>query len=240
MNANRLKLNKNKTQLMVLTRKPATRMEVKIVEHPKNIYHSNSVKILGVEFEQTMNWRYHLLDSPIAIAKQLKTRVNLLKLLAKSATKVQLKMIANGIIMSKFQYGAEVWADAPKYIIKVLQSIQLEAARTIIGPLSKRWSRTHLLKELNWLSIEQIGTLASVKLTHKIRASSQPAALAYRIMSQSNQDRRTRSNAPFEIGRKPPGLGRTALTKYQFRANLYAKYSSLPLILKQIQKPVIF
>ena len=104
-------------------------------------------------------------------------------------------------------------ADAPNYIIKIMQSIQLEAARTIIGPLSKRWSRTHLLKELNWLSVSQIGTLASVKLTHKIRASSQPALLAHRVMSKVNQDRRTRSNVPFEIGRKPPGLGKDSNNK---------------------------
>ena len=240
MNSNRLKLNKNKTQLMVLTKKPARRLEIEIIEEPKNIKHSNSVKILGVEFEQTLNWRYYLLDSPKAIAKQLKSRVNLLKMLTKSATRDQLKMLANGIVMSKFQYGAEVWADAPNYITKILQSIQLEAARTIIGPQSKRWSRTHLLKELNWLSVNQIGTLASVKLTHKICASSQPALLAHRVMTKVNQDRRTRSNAPFEIGRKPPGLGRTLITKYQYRPNLYEKYNSLPLVLKQIQKPLIF
>ena len=85
MNSNRLKLNKNKTQLMVLTKKPARRLEIEIIEEPKNIKHSNTVKILGVEFEQTLNWRYYLLDSPKSIAKQLKSRVNLLKMLTKSS-----------------------------------------------------------------------------------------------------------------------------------------------------------
>ena len=149
-------------------------------------------------------------------------------------------MFANGILMSKLQYGAEAWADATGYIVKILQSIQLEAARTILGPQTKRWSKTHLLKELKWLSVSQIGTLASVKLTHKLRASNQPALLAHRVMSNVNQERRTRSNAPFEIGRKPPELGRTMATKYQYRPNLYEKYSALPIVLKQIERPVIF
>ena len=95
-----------------------------------------------------------------------------------------MKMFANGIVMSKLEYGAEAWAGAAAYILKHLQSIQIEAMRTVQGPQSKRWSSTHLLKELNWLSINQLAQIAYAKLTHNILLTSQQAAIiALRIMT---------------------------------------------------------
>ena len=58
--------------------------------------------------------------------------------------------------MSKLEYSVEVWSAAPAYILKTLQSLQLEAARMAIGPRSRQWSTTHLLKEISWLSISQL------------------------------------------------------------------------------------
>ena len=206
---------------MVLTKKPSIRLDVQIPAQPKTIKHSPKVKILGLEIEQALNWKYICLDSPMSIAKQLKKIVNSLKLLSRAATTPQLKMFANGIIMSKIEYRAEIWAAFPDYILKSLQSIQLEVARTVLGPKTRRWSTTHLLTELKWLSIRQIATLASVKLSHKILHSSQPETLAHRILSQINHGRITRGIGPFQLGPRPAGLGRTLLTKYQFRANAY-------------------
>ena len=142
--------------------------------------------------------------------------------------------------MSKLEYGAEVWASAPEYILKILQSIQLEAARTVLGPQTKRWSRTSLLAEMKWLSISQLAQLTSAKLTHKILYTSQPAALAYRMLTRINTTRTTRQSGPFLLGPRPPGIGRTLTTKYQYRNNAYKHYNDIPLILKQIKRPVIF
>ena len=139
---------------MILTKKPATRLEIRIPALPKDVTHSHKVKVLGIDIDERLGWKYFLMDSPNSITNQLRTRVNSLKILSKSANQQQLKMVASGIVMSKFEYGAEVWAAAPSYIIKVLQSIQLEAARTILGPKTKRWSTTSLLKQLTWLSID--------------------------------------------------------------------------------------
>ena len=48
--------------------------------------------------------------------------------------------LVNGFLVSKIHYAAEVFfgGGAPKYIIKRIQSIQLEVAHTVIGPQS-RW-----------------------------------------------------------------------------------------------------
>ena len=83
---NKLQLNTQKTQLMVLTKKPARRMEIKIAANPKDIIHSPKVKILGIAIDQLLNWKFFLLDGPLSIAKQLKKRLNSLKLLKNAAT----------------------------------------------------------------------------------------------------------------------------------------------------------
>ena len=142
--------------------------------------------------------------------------------------------------MSKLEYGAAVWASAPEYILKGLQAIQLEAARTVLGPEMKRWSKTSLLKEMKWLSINQLAQLSSAKLAHKIPTSSQPAALAFRMLTKINTTRTTRQSGPFLLGPRPLGLGCTLTTKYQYRTNAYRHYNDIPLVIKHIRRPVIF
>ena len=64
--------------------------------------------------------------------------------------------------------------------------------------------------------------------------------LAHRILSKVNTTRITRNNGPFTLGSKPPGIGLTAISKYQYRANANKNYNLLPTVLKQIKKPSIF
>ena len=240
MSNNKLLLNPDKTKLMVLTCKPARRLDARIAAQPKDIIHSAKVKILGIELEETLSWRYFLVDGPQSISKQMKTRLNMLKLLKKSASEKQMRMLASGILMSKLEYGTEVWGSAPEYMLKTLQSTQLEAARTVLGPRTKRWSKTSLLKEMKWPSVHQLAQLASAKLSHKILRSSQSAALAYRMLSKINHNRTTRHNGPHQLGPHPPGVGLSMLTKYQYRPNSYRHYKDIPMVIKEIKKPSTF
>ena len=66
---NKLQLNPDKLKLMVLTRKPACRMEITIAAEPEAICHSSKVKIFGLKIEENLSWKYLLLDGPQSIAK---------------------------------------------------------------------------------------------------------------------------------------------------------------------------
>ena len=44
----------------------------------------------------------------------------------------------------------------PLYLKKKIKSIQLEAARLAIGPKSRMWSATTLLKNMKWLPLEDL------------------------------------------------------------------------------------
>ena len=96
------------TKLMVLSKIPAHMLEIKIPAEPEEIVHSSKVKILGVEIDHMINWKYFLLDGTMSVCKQLKTRLNSLKLLKRSSMETHMRMFASGIFMSKLEYGVEV------------------------------------------------------------------------------------------------------------------------------------
>ena len=88
--------------------------------------------------------------------KQLTSRTNGLKKIARNATFNTRLMVANGVFMSKVMYLMTVWGGAQQYLLKGLQVQQLTAARTVCGFFSRGWSKTKLLNKVGWLSIRQL------------------------------------------------------------------------------------
>ena len=107
MAVNLLLLNPDKTKMMVLSRSQEIRNRISISARPKYINHSKHLRILGIDISYDLNWKYFLLDGKISICKQLTTRVNALKMLKQSTPTPVLKMISNGVFMSKLLYGTE-------------------------------------------------------------------------------------------------------------------------------------
>ena len=78
----------------------------------------------------------------------------------------------------------EMWAGAPTYLRKKMQSVQLSAARAAIGYKAYYWSTEKLLKHMGWLPIEKLLTLYTVKLAHQILQVSIPEVISYKIKNQ--------------------------------------------------------
>ena len=79
MASNLLVLNKEKTQMMVITKNKSLKTRLRILATPKDITHSKYLKILGIDIAQDLNWKFFLLDGKSSIYKQLTTRINALK-----------------------------------------------------------------------------------------------------------------------------------------------------------------
>ena len=94
---------------------------------------------------------------------------------------------------------------APQYLINKIQSNQLEACRITIGTKSKRWSSSQLLKEMGWLSIQQILKNETAKTTHKIINNQQPEHMAYKMNTKFKNPYHpnTRQNGLGKLGNKP-------------------------------------
>ena len=88
INGNRLVINSDKTHLMVLGPKKISnrRKEVCIQAGPYTIKPTETEKLLGGHLHQTMQWNHHIRDHSKSIVKQLTTRINGLKRIAKNAT----------------------------------------------------------------------------------------------------------------------------------------------------------
>ena len=62
MAANLLRLNPEKTNMMVLSKDIHTRNRIRIPAEPTDIIHSKHLKVLGIDIDQDLNWKYFLID----------------------------------------------------------------------------------------------------------------------------------------------------------------------------------
>ena len=110
-----------------------------------------------------------------------------------------------------------------------LQSLQLEMARTTIGHYSHYWSTTRLLKHMGWMNVVHILGYVSNKLTYIILYNKQPQLLHHRMTKdRTSNPTQTRLSGPYKMGSRPKNVGRTKLTRFQYRAQTYHYYSQIP------------
>ena len=89
---------------------------------------------LGVNLSEKLDWKQFLMDGRPNLYNQLKARVSAIKKLRTNCSFAFACNLATALWIGKFNYAAELWGGAPKYIIKKFQSLQLEAAQAVIGP----------------------------------------------------------------------------------------------------------
>jgi hypothetical protein len=143
-------MNCDKTILMVISRDLNKSSQVIIPNtNPELVVrHSANMKLLGTYVSSILKLNYTICDAKNSLVADLKRRLTMFKLLAKIAPANILKNIANGMFHSKLLYGMELWGSAPQYLIKKIQTLQLEACRTVNGKMSQRWTATRLLKSV--------------------------------------------------------------------------------------------
>ena len=158
----------------------------------------------------------------MSLYKQLTQHISALKKICKFISFKFAKNLANEIFTSKLHYGAELWGGAPNYIKKRIQSLQLEMACTVIGQHSKRWSKHKILAKMEWMDVEKTLGFVSNKLTYRIVYNQQPQLLHHRLTRDRNVNPiYTRLSGPYTLGQHPWNVGRTNLTRQQYRAQTY-------------------
>lgn len=132
MNANRLKLNPEKTKLMILTTKNKDmhkdlRVEIDGVEIEKVTF----AKFLGLIISGNMKWNDYIIQSENSLLKYCNKRLSVLKLLAGNCGQSQRNLPAHGLIISKITYCISTWASCPGYLKKRVQEIMSETAKIV-------------------------------------------------------------------------------------------------------------
>ena len=171
MNNNKLKLNSDKTHLMLLATDYAWKRKLSPNSLSLNtgqevISTTSCEQLLGGFIAQNLKWTNHILLNEKSLVNQLGTRLNALKKVSKVADFKTRKMLADGLFTSKLVYLIPLWGGCEKFLIKALQIIQNKAARSVtkLGIFTPFQT---LLKQCGWLSVNQLVFYHTVILLFK-------------------------------------------------------------------------
>ena len=243
MNSNSLKLNQDMSNILIISNNPEIRdnITIKVQGAPKPITPVRSLLYLGVMVQDDMKWNKFLTEGPQNLTQKLTQKLNAIKLMRKYTNTKTTKILLNGVFTSTLLYGAALWIGAPQYLKTKIQSLKLEACRTALGPKTKRWSTSRLLKEMNWLPISKILERENAVATHKIINNQTPQYMNYKMNEKYLPENgpyqiTTGRNGPSKIGTRPKDIGKTRTTKYHFRTQSYNVYGKIPEKITQLKK----
>ena len=181
MRNNRLKLNDDKTHLMVMgtdqakARSNAART-VEIRTPTETIRPSRHEKLLGCVVSDNLKWSEHVRDNKENLLKSLSTRLGALKKIGKVASFETRKMLANGIFMSKLTYLIPLWGGCGVILRKCLQVVQNKVAR-VVTKLDWSTPPQKLLHQIGWLSVNQLMYYHSVLQVFNVKQHQTPRYL---------------------------------------------------------------
>ena len=151
MNSHFLKINPDKTELLLLYPK---RLEKSIVIkgamlQDQCIRFSNEVKNVGVWLDKNLTFDYHVNKVVSHSYKLLKDIGRIRNVLSKKHTEI----LVHAVISSRLDYCNSLFVNMNKSNLYKLQKVQNAAARLVVRK-NKRQSASNILKDLHWLNIE--------------------------------------------------------------------------------------
>ena len=224
---NRLKLNDEKTHLLVMSTSQANyKYQVTINTPLSEVKPSKSEKLLGCRVQDDLKWTEYLRDNKENLIRSLNTRLGALKRIRKLASFRNRKMIAEGIVVSKLSYLISLWGGCGIGLRRSLQVILNKAAR-VVTRLDWSTSTKDLLSQCGWFSVNQLIFYHSVLQLHKVRLSSAPKYLhSMHMPSGSNYQYRTRQAESGSL--QPIGVPKLEISKNRFKWRSANLYNQLP------------
>ena len=149
MRTNKLKLNDDKTDLLVLTARHRNQPSIdKIIMGTEDIYPSDSVKNLGCIFDNTLTMKKQIAETCKSGFFHIRNIARIKRHLPFESNQV----LIHAFVTSKLDYCNSLYYGLPDYLIQKLQYVQNSAARLLTGS-RKHDQITPILKELHWLPI---------------------------------------------------------------------------------------
>ena len=226
--SNRLKLNDEKTHLVLMTTAENRRINNPIIELAANseiVNTTKTEKLLGTFIHQDLKWNEYIADNQNSLIKSLTTRVNALKKISLYSSFKTRLMIGNGLFMSKLIYLIPLWGGAGSGLLKMLQVAQNSAARYITRS-SWYTPKTELMEKCNWLSVKQLAAYHSLVLIHKTLVSQQPRYLYEKFSSPYPCNTRLSATNSIRIDGSFNADLSVALSSFRWRAS--GLYNTLP------------
>ena len=127
LTANKLKVNSDKTHLLLMTTEQKRRYHpttVTIKTDNEIIETTEAERLLGAYIHQDMKWTEYIRNNDNSLLHCLNKRLGALKMISKSASFKARLLVANGIFMSKLIFMIPLWAGCQGFIIDALQVCQ--------------------------------------------------------------------------------------------------------------------
>ena len=168
LRSNGLKVNAEKTQLMLLGSRQNLRtvphFAVKFRDH--SLFPCSEARNLGLVFDRTFSWNSHV----ALVSKRCFGMLTGLSHLKHSLSDYVLITLVNALVLSQVRYCLSVYVNGSKLSTSRLQKILNFAAKLIFG--RKKYDHVSDLHErLGWLTAADLGRLHTITLTHKILRS---------------------------------------------------------------------
>ena len=233
---NRLKLNDDKTHLLIMMTRNKRRLldiDIQINTQSEVIKPIKSEKLLGIIIQEDLRWTEYIQNHENSLIKQLTARVSALKLVSKfSSFKVRL-MVANGIFISKLIFQISLWGGTAEYLLDSLQIIQNKAARFVTrrGIYTPRYE---LLRHCGWLSVRQLIFYHSVVLIHKTIMAKAPQYIYNKLSSEFPYNTRLAESEALRMG--PEFQAKLEITRRSFMHRGTSSYNLLPADLRKVRK----
>ena len=237
--SNKLKLNDDKTHLMVMSTSQARAIRkgtikdsnLVAIRTPSEIIEpSESEMLLGCWLHQDMKFKEYIVSNKESLLRSLNTRVSALKIVGKVANFRTRKMIANGIFMSKLIYLIELWGGSANYLLVALQKAQNRAARAVTK-LDWNSPTAELLSQCGWLSVHQLVVYHSVTLVYKTIKNESPKYLFSMFSAKYSYNTKQASRGAIKHTRDLD----LELTADSFRWRAAKAYSELPLDVRNLE-----
>ena len=233
---NRLKLNDDKTHLLIMTTQQKRRLldiNIQINTPTEEIKPIKSERLLGIIIQEDLKWSEYILHHEKSLIKQLTSRLSALRLISGIASfKIRL-MIANGIFCSKLIFQISLWGGAEEYLLNSLQIVQNKAAR-FVTRRGKYTPVAELLKQCGWLSVRQLVFYHSVSLIHKTITSKSPKYIFSKLSSEFPYNTRLAESESVRMG--PDFQAKLDLTERSFMNRATVNFNQLPAELRKILK----
>ena len=146
---NRLILNSEKSSFMVMGC-PRTDINMSINIGTRSIKRVNQMKILGINFNPSLNFEIHLSN----VCKTINNRLNFMRRISEYMPKNILKLIYNSIVLPHFDYGDVIWCHTYDNHLKRLYSLQRRASHIILNKnFIDSWNEN--FRTLKWMRTEE-------------------------------------------------------------------------------------
>lgn len=234
MDSNKLKLNEDKTEVILIGNQVKTKYEGKFVSlNGVKIQLADVVKNLGIILDNKMNLEFCV----STLCKSLNFQLYKIASIRQYLTPEVTKKLVTSLILSRLDYCNALLAGLPKNLLSKLQIIQNNAARLIYRK-KKSDHVTPILQQLHWLPVEQRIEYKICLLTYKCLHGFAPKYLS-NLLQRYTPQRELRSSKD-TLYLRLQEIPNNNYGKRAFKCIAPSLWNKLPIHIRQAQSIDIF